>query len=320
MKKFRKTTFITILLVAVLVGLGFSRVGGDLDISWLALSIVMSGAFFMIGKKTRSTTVWRVCLIFVFFLVGWLRGSAVMAQLDTYDLLKDQQVTIEAVALEDSVYSEKGQMSFVVGNMFVEEPIRSDLVGELDVEGFGEPIIYRGDKVFLQGRLYKKRGGQQGGISFANIKLVGRNSSWIGDLRRDFAAGMQNTLPEPLASFGLGLLIGQRNTLSEALNQELIAVGLIHIVAVSGYNLTVIINMSQRLFAKRSRFQSLVMSLALIGLFLLLTGYSPSIVRAAVVSTLSLLAWYFGRKFKPVFIAGACCSTDGFCEPALYLV
>src|SRR5690606_12381438 len=89
---------------------------------------------------------------------------------------------------------------------------------------------------------------------------------------------------------------------------HLTKVGLIHIVAVSGYNLTIIINACRRLLQKRSRFQTLVLSLSLIGTFLLFTGYSPSIVRAALVSGLSLGLWFLGRRIKPVpllFLAAA---------------
>ncbi|MCA9334049.1 ComEC/Rec2 family competence protein, partial [Candidatus Saccharibacteria bacterium] len=96
--------------------------------------------------------------------------------------------------------------------------------------------------------------------------------------------------------------IGQRATLDKQITEQLTTTGLIHIVAVSGYNLTVIVGMSQRLFAKRSRYQSLVFSLGLIGVFLLMTGSSPSIVRAAIVSVMSLIAWYFGRQYRPLLL------------------
>jgi competence protein ComEC len=42
--------------------------------------------------------------------------------------------------------------------------------------------------------------------------------------------------------------------------------------------------------------------------FLLVTGFSASIVRAAIISSLSLAAWYYGRKLRPLLsllIAGA---------------
>jgi len=121
----------------------------------------------------------------------------------------------------------------------------------------------------------------------------------INELRRKFSAGLQSVVPEPLGSFGLGILIGQRTTLPKDINDQLSTVGLTHIVAVSGYNLTIIVLAVHRLTRKRSKYQSTLLTLLLIGLFLVLAGSSASIVRAAIVSILSLWAWYYGRTFRP---------------------
>jgi len=77
-------------------------------------------------------------------------------------------------------------------------------------------------------------------------------------------------------------------------------VGLTHIIAVSGYNLTIILHAGKRLLGKRSKRISTFLSLALIAVFLLLAGASASIVRAAIVSVLSIAAGYYGRTFKPL--------------------
>jgi competence protein ComEC len=98
----------------------------------------------------------------------------------------------------------------------------------------------------------------------------------------------------------MGLLIGQHSTLPDAVYQDLLVVGLVHIIAVSGYNLTIILRAGVRLFGRRSKYQTMLFSVSLIVVFLLLTGSSASIVRASIVSGLSLLAWYYGRTFKPV--------------------
>jgi predicted membrane metal-binding protein len=66
----------------------------------------------------------------------------------------------------------------------------------------------------------------------------------------------------------------------------------VHIIAVSGYNLTIILRASKGLLSRYSRRLSLVFAFALIGLFLLFAGASASIVRAAMISVLSLLAAY----------------------------
>jgi competence protein ComEC len=105
-----------------------------------------------------------------------------------------------------------------------------------------------------------------------------------------------------VASFGLGLLIGQRSTLPDDVGTQLAAVGLTHLIAVSGYNLTIIIDAVRRLTARFSKYQSTVIALALVGLFLLTTGMSASIVRASIVSGLGIWAWYYGRAIKPVLL------------------
>lgn len=225
-----------------------------------------------------------------------------MQKLAMYDDLIGTTVTFEATVIDDAVYSERGQLEFPVGQIELRQPYLGPLIGEVDVEGRGVPIVYRGDRLLVEGRLFRKRGGQLAGTSFAQLTLLERKPTVIDITRRNFAAGMQNVLPEQLASFGLGILIGQRTTLDPKLEEDMITVGLIHIVAVSGYNLTVLIQMARRLFRRRSRFQSMFFSLALIWMFLLFSGFAPSIVRAAIVSALSLIAWFYGRAFKPVLL------------------
>jgi competence protein ComEC len=122
----------------------------------------------------------------------------------------------------------------------------------------------------------------------------------VATIRRKFDAGAQTALPEPLASFALGLLIGQRATLPADVKQNLLHAGLTHIIAVSGYNLTIILQASGGLLARFSKRLTTTLSLTLIGVFLLLAGSSASIVRAAIVSMLSILAKYYGRSFKPL--------------------
>jgi len=230
------------------------------------------------------------------------RGNIFTNKIQVYQDYSKKFVTIRATAVSDSVYGNKGQLSFDVGSARMVDPINQKLDGKIGAKGYGESMIYRGDKVELSAKLYPTRGSRQASMSFARITRTQVGNSLIDKLRRDFAAGLQSVLPEPLGSFGLGILIGQRTTLSQNLTDQLSATGLTHIVAVSGYNLTIIVLVVHRLSRKRSKYQSTALTLALIGLFLLLTGSSASIVRAAIVSSLSLWAWYYGRTFRPLVL------------------
>lgn len=213
-----------------------------------------------------------------------------------------QKVTVVGRATDEAVYGKRQQLEFTISQVRVTEPSTTPLIGNITVRGFGAPMVYRGDIVEVTGKLYPTLGNNLASMSFADIHVVRRGDSWVDAQRRNFAAGMQSALPEPLASFGLGLLIGQRSTLPESVNDELRQVGLTHIIAVSGYNLTVIVLACRRLLAGRSKFQATAACIGLILLFLLLTGSSPPIVRASVISVLGIAAWYYGREIKPLVL------------------
>ena len=152
-------------------------------------------------------------------------------------------------------------------------------------------------------------------MSYADISVLATTNSLIDNLRTKFVVGVETALPEPAASFAIGLLVGQRSLLPDYLMEALTIVGLVHIVAVSGYNLTIIVNFVRRIGSKLSRFQLLFVSLLLIYGFILISGFSPSIVRASLVSLLSLVAWYFGRKIRPGLLILLVASITAFFSP-----
>lgn len=228
--------------------------------------------------------------------------------------LAEQKVTIQVTATTDSIYGNRSQVQFTGNNIQLLSPYKAKLAGSFKLSGFGERMVYRGDKVQVSGKLFPSRGSNQATIAYARLSRVTEGHSWYADLARRFDAGMQSALPEPVASFGLGLLIGQRNTLPQQITAALTAVGLIHIVAVSGYNLTILVRGVGRL-RLGSKYQKLIVSLALIAGFVLITGFSASIVRAALVSVLSLWAWYYGRQLKPLVLITFAAAVTGLWNP-----
>ncbi len=292
----RQTTVISMCLLGFLVGLVLSR-KHQLNLGISAILLVFFSCCLILIRKLRIAG-----LILLFTLLGILRGSVYMNKINDYVSLTSQKVEFSATASSDSVYGDKGQLSFDAGNIVVSKPYKKELIGTIAVKGYGESMVYKGDKLNISGKIRIAKGSRQANISFAEINKIQSGNSNIDKIRRQFAAGIQNAMPEPLGSFGLGILIGQRTTLPDSLTQQISIVGLTHIVAVSGYNLTIMVNLAHRLTRKRSKYQSTILTLLLIGSFLLVTGFSASIVRASIVSILSLWAWYFGRKFKPVLL------------------
>jgi len=98
------------------------------------------------------------------------------------------------------------------------------------------------------------------------------------------------------------LLLGQRQSLPANMIIALQAVGLTHMVVASGYNLTVLVRLARRLFAKVSKYLAFLAAGGMALFFMAITGLSPSMLRAGLVTGISLTAWYYGRQLHPVVI------------------
>jgi competence protein ComEC len=222
--------------------------------------------------------------------------------MEPYAMYRKQAVVLVGTATDDGVYGRSSQTVFSVDHAHIASPVAVDVPGRVSVAGFGVNAVFRGDRIRVDGKLMPTRGSNQAAVSYAKLQVIERNGSPVDAFRRKFAAGMQSALPEPVASFGMGLLIGQRSTLPQAVADSLLAVGLTHIIAVSGYNLTIIVEAARRLFGNRSKYQMTAVCVTLIIVFVTITGNSPSIVRASVISLISIAAWYFGRTLNAMVL------------------
>lgn len=279
-----------------LLGLVAARFGLRLPL-WFGLILIAPWAVL------RSSSVVRLILLCTAALsLGVWRGGVFYAELAPYRDMAYKTVSVEVTALDDAVYADGGQLSFTAGSVQFERPAKVSAKGQIRVKGYGELAVYRGDRLRVTGKLYPTRGASQAAMGYVKMKRIGGTQSVFDNFRRRFGAGLQTALPEPLASFAMGLLVGQRNTLPDDITESLKMVGLTHIIAVSGYNLTIMLDFARKRFGKRSKFGATAGAVTLMLSFIAITGASASIVRAAVVSTIGLLAWYAGRKVRPMVV------------------
>jgi competence protein ComEC len=106
----------------------------------------------------------------------------------------------------------------------------------------------------------------------------------------------------PNANAGLinGVIFGTRATLDQSLRDLLVSSGTIHIIALSGFNITIIIDFFRRLTLHFSRVAMFILTTLGIIIFILATGISASIVRAAIMGWVWLLAKQVGRQDDPL--------------------
>jgi competence protein ComEC len=114
-------------------------------------------------------------------------------------------------------------------------------------------------------------------------------------VRAALTAHIAATLPTEPAALLQGLLLGGGSGLSMETWQAFQRAGLLHVIAVSGTNVALVISAIDRLLFWLPRRWRLAPAIALIALYTLLTGASASAVRAGIMGALSLLALHMSR-------------------------
>lgn len=92
------------------------------------------------------------------------------------------------------------------------------------------------------------------------------------------------------SSLVLGMLLGERDELSREEKDMFNQVGLSHILVVSGYNISLMISFVFIVLKPVPKVVRICTALSVIGLFVLLIGYEPSVVRAALMGSIIVFA------------------------------
>lgn len=121
----------------------------------------------------------------------------------------------------------------------------------------------------------------------------------IFKIKSYFETSLQLAVKEPQTSFLSGILLGSRQDIPQDLKEDFAKVGLTHILAISGYNIAIIgTAFSWLLLWFWRRTVAFWFSLAAVAIFTILTGASASVVRAAIMGGLVLLANNSGRLYN----------------------
>lgn len=265
-------------------------------LSWIGLAILL----FALVVWLR----WRVLIIislFAGFVLGVGRGGAERFALQQYRPLYGAVVAVKGLVSDDASIGLQGDMRLSLSHIQVGSRV---FHGTVWVSLARAGPVKRGDVLLVRGTLSQGFGAVSASMYRAELIRIEHSAS--ADIARQvrdwFAAGISKAIPQPQAALGIGYLTGQHATLPNELVTQLQAVGLTHAVVASGYNLTILVALARALFARISKYlATLAASLMIVG-FMMITGLSPSMSRAGLVSGLSLAAWYYGRTINPLVL------------------
>lgn len=121
--------------------------------------------------------------------------------------------------------------------------------------------------------------------------------SILFSIKNAYLHGISASLPEPAAALAGGITAGEKRSLGQDLLQDFRTAGIVHIVVLSGYNITIIAETLLRSLAFLPlRIGIFAGSFGIIG-FALMTGAGASIVRASIMAILALIARALHRPY-----------------------
>ncbi|MBI2760718.1 MAG: ComEC/Rec2 family competence protein [Chloroflexi bacterium] len=176
-----------------------------------------------------------------------------------------------------------------------------------------------GDRVEVEGRLtappdlpnfdyraYLARQGIDARMDYPRVRVVAADPApamarWLRDARRAASRALDRALPQPEAALARGIVVGDRVAIPAAVTDDFNRSGTSHLIAISGFNITLVIAMATGMLVPLlGRRPALIGAMALITVYALFVGMTPSVVRALVMGAIVVGGALLGRPGAPL--------------------
>ncbi len=314
-----------LILVAVFWVLGISTARHFLSLSswsWLLLAFAATVlAFFLRQHRHR----WLAIALFA-FAVGGLRQVFVPGASDIARYNGSSGTITGLVIDEPVIRDDRTQLRVLADGIFA----RNDwykTAGLVLVETDRSVSIAYGDHIRATGLLampatwdsfsyadYLARQGVYSLMRNAGVEVLSSGygsalQSLLIQFKQTLRDNINHALPEPQAGLLIGILLGDEQGISPALEDDFRRVGAAHIIAISGFNMVVISSIVMRVFGSFwgiSKTPAALGAILFIAVYTLLVGAGGGILRAALMSSLLVIGQQLRRKtFVPTSLAFA---------------
>jgi len=283
------------------------------------LFLVGVGLAVLFGAKNYFLILFLFLLSFYLFLIkksvlAWLVLSIITGifyfQIFSYFQLKAVNIPFnENIQFEGLVKEVKNDVTQQLKVSLLES-----YSGNINIKAPRYPEFNYGDRIIFIGTIqeyedkYKKyylSKGVFGESNFPKLELVCKNKgNFIKEKLFSFKEKIQNifksVLPKEKAAFLSGITIGGRDDFSKEFKDKMSLSGTTHLVALSGYNISIIILAVGTIFSSIfSAAISFYFSIFIVILFVIMAGAEASVVRAAIMGIIVIFSAQTERLFNP---------------------
>lgn len=302
----------------------------EIPILFIVFLSFLAVIFFALYAQRKEKLIFVIALILCALALGMFRFTLDRLEQESniLDYVPGEEVEISGVVVEEVDEREKNTRLTVR----VDSLEGSEISGVIKILAVIDryPEFGYGDEVILRGVLKKPENFEnENGKIFDYISYLAKDDvrylTYYPDVsllsvgngnivklslfkvKKLFLNKIGELLPDPHVSLLGGLVVGAEQSLGEELKDDFRKTGIIHIVVLSGYNVTIVAEAIMRLFSFLPYMVGISFGVVTIVLFALLTGASATIVRASIMAILVLVARATGRTYQvlhALFIAG----------------
>lgn len=290
----------------------------------LLLIILIIFLLILISYSVYRTKFIKYLIVTLFFLIGILVVTLVINRMSNSILLKfsgeDSDVTLKGTVCSRPMFF-KNSMSFFLdvkylefeGNKWkVNERTQVTLfyknhkdsiflgqgitvLGKLNKIEIKDSIKFSWEKYLYNKRIQTKLITNTSKILRTSTPLLSRIRKYITDKAK---AIFKKYMNHKYAPFLIGTILGDRSEILPETTDHFTKSGLLHILAISGANMVVIASsiMFISKLIKLSFFKKILIIIVIILSYTYLVGYEASIIRASIITILTMLALILGRK------------------------
>lgn len=138
------------------------------------------------------------------------------------------------------------------------------------------------------------------GISKIEVSQGRTTATLLDNIREILLLKVDSLYDEPVAGFVKAITLGERNALAVDINDDFSILGLSHLLAISGLHLSILSLMLFWLLTKLGMTReksALLISIIIFG-YMFLTGASPSVVRATVMTVMLLFSFLYKNRLN----------------------
>lgn len=150
-------------------------------------------------------------------------------------------------------------------------------------------------------------------VNYPEIQIIKKDDSFsfkkiLFSFKNSFNEKIKKYISHKESSLAGGIVLGMRGSFDKDFKQDLVDTGTIHIVALSGYNVSVVAGSLIKFFSIfLGSVVSIILGFIFLVFFILMTGASVTSIRAGIMAGIMLLGKIYGKEYlagRVLFIAG----------------